>query len=1176
MAPSAATARARSILVVHPAMPAHDQDSGSRRLRWIVELMARAGHRVTFLAHGGFEGARYADELRDLGVEVHRWNGRWWREHGVPVPGPGIDLGGLLRRGRFDVAWLSTYEMGELYASPIRSASPATRVVIDTVDVHHLRELRGAQLSGDEAALTGAERTRRREAAAYCAADALVAVSPDDGAALGALAPGVPISVVSNVHALPEPGPPFTGRRGLVFVGSFHHAPNVDAMLRFVAGPWRAVRATLPDAELTIVGTDPPDAVRALQSYDGIMVPGWVPETAPYLDAARVSVAPLRYGAGVKGKIGEALAHGLPVVTTPVGAEGMDLQDGHTVLVAEDDAQFADAVVRLHGDRALWERLSVAGREHLDQTLGVDAARAALERALDGVGRRSFVVTNPWGDRGALRPALERYLGAFTADDPVSLVLPLPPGGPAPDTAAAAALEVIDALGADPARIPDVAIAPADERIAIPSGSVRVGPAPWPERAVAVLAPDADAPAWHAAGEPAPPDGRPVASIVICAYGKRDYTERCLASLDRALGPKLGAEVELVLVDNASPDDTRELFAGWEHRATVVALPENRNFAGGNNAGAQAARGDVLIFLNNDTEVPAGVVEALVEEALRPQVGLVGVRLLFPDGRLQHGGYGWRQAGPGAVPFHLFHGEDGELPAARACFDTTSVTGACIAVTAELFDSVGRFDEGFVNGWEDTDLAQRIRATGARVRYRGDLAVVHHEGVTSGGAYGTNGNEERFRLRWGASLGGDDELFEAQLGAHLGPLEAGVPGPAAAEPAEVVLIGPALGLGPAGDEARGLLAGLHAAGATVAARTPAPTWLGPRLDAELRSRLEAAHARAVAPGAPAILMPDASLPADAVAPAVVRLAAATAPLPGVTAWVPTPALAAELVRRGWPRRRVFCIAPQGLGAAPGAGGDGLLVCLPDHEPAVAEAVLAALAACAADLGDVAVLPTARTPELARRVAAAAPGAALRSPVTDEQAFASLAGRADVVLACDPSDPFDRRALRAAATGAAVVVCPGGPAAALLGDLAAVADPGDPAALAAALARCDRSADARRRRAETVAARCGGDALRIALRALRATAQKPDAEHAAGLEAFERGDIPEAVRRLEGALACGFDAEVANDLAVVCHAAGRHDRAVALLEECVARHPEHAGAHENLVALADPQQRADAA
>jgi GT2 family glycosyltransferase/glycosyltransferase involved in cell wall biosynthesis len=1080
MSAFASAARPRSILVVHPALPAYDRDAGSLRLWRIVELLLADGHRVTFLGHSAWEQERYAQELRDLGVEVHCWNPEWWRRtHGTTIAGPGIDLPGLLHRGRFDLAWLSTYEMGEFYTASIRHASPATRVLIDSVDVHHVRERRGAELTGDAAALAGAERTRLREQAAYAAADALVAVSAVDAQELTALAPDVPVSVIATIHALPAPGPGFAERDGLVFVGGFDHSPNVDAMLGFAAGPWAAVRAELPEAALAIVGSNPPPAITAVGETPGITVTGWVPETAPYLDAARVSIAPLRFGAGVKGKIGEALSHGLPVVTTTIGAEGMSLVDGETALIADTDEALARAVVRLHRDQALWERLVVAGRDHVERTQGLGATRAALRAALDAVVRSSFVATDAWSEPGALSATLQSYLRAFAADDPVSLVLRVPADGPTLDAAIGRAMDALAGLGADPEQVPDVMVVGAADHVPVPLGGARVGATERREEPVALVAADGAPEAWRAAiADPVPAVDGPLVSVVICTYGKRDYTERCLASLERALGDKLGREVELVLVDNASPDATAELLTSYEDRARVLLLPHNRNFAGGNNAGAEVARGRVLVFLNNDTEVDAGVIEALAEEALRPQVGLAGLRLRYPDGRIQHGGFGWAERGAGDVaPFHLFHSEDGELPAARATFDTSAVTGACIAIRAELFEALGGFDEAYVNGWEDVDLCQRVRAAGGRVRYRGDLEVLHHEGITGGGSYDV-GNRKLFYERWGKTLGADDDLIAPQLGARLGP--AGAVGGTELDGAGLVVVGPVAGLGPAGAEARGLVRGLLAAGRDVAARTAAPTWVRPQLTDAEQTMLDAAQARSMAPSAAAIVVADGSVAGDlgGTSRLVLRLTAVPPTRPaGAVAWAATPALAAELIAAGWPPEAVVDLPPAGITAIGGTGGDGILAFLPEHDEPATAALLRALSQT--DL-PVALMPTSRTPELAHRVAAVLPDATLLSPVHDEALLAELAAGADIVVALDADDPYDRRALVAAGAGAAVVVRADGPAASALGTHALIATP---ATLAHALATADTSATARATRTALIAETCAPSQIVDALRAL---------------------------------------------------------------------------------------------
>jgi glycosyltransferase involved in cell wall biosynthesis len=177
------------------------------------------------------------------------------------------------------------------------------------------------------------------------------------------------------------PGPDF--REGAVFVGSFAHAPNRDAARWFARQVVPEVRRELPDLPIWMVGADPPEDL-VDTAPDGVEYLGWVENLADTYAAARVALAPLRYGAGVKGKVGEAMSYGVPVVATSVGAEGMDLDDGVTALVVDDPVAFAAAIIRLVRDDALWRRVSAAGRDHIEALFGRPAFAAALRNVLEG------------------------------------------------------------------------------------------------------------------------------------------------------------------------------------------------------------------------------------------------------------------------------------------------------------------------------------------------------------------------------------------------------------------------------------------------------------------------------------------------------------------------------------------------------------------------------------------------------------------------------------------------------------------------------------------------------------------------------------------------------------------------------------------------------------------------
>ncbi len=164
----------------------------------------------------------------------------------------------------------------------------------------------------------------------------------------------------------------------LVYVGAYSHHPNVDAMLWFANDIFPRIREANQDATLNIVGSAPPPEILELGLRKAISVTGPVPDVAPYLQGARISIAPLRVGSGIKGKIIEAMAYGRPVVTTSVGAEGMGLTDGQNVVIAEGAGSFAAAVIDLLSNPAKALAIGRAGREFVVNNHSQQAADARL------------------------------------------------------------------------------------------------------------------------------------------------------------------------------------------------------------------------------------------------------------------------------------------------------------------------------------------------------------------------------------------------------------------------------------------------------------------------------------------------------------------------------------------------------------------------------------------------------------------------------------------------------------------------------------------------------------------------------------------------------------------------------------------------------------------------------
>lgn len=358
------------ILIFDACTPTPDQDSGSVRMVNAMRALIALGWKVGFVPENRAWDAKYTPPLQQLGVEMlyHPWYPdapQWLAEHGRHL----------------DCCVLSRHYVAAPLIEVLRAYAPQARRVFDTVDLHFLREERYAALSGSAEAAAQARATRAQELAVMRACDLTWVVSESERALLAELVPDVRVDVLSNVHEVVGNRRSFDARHGLWFVGGFQHTPNVDAMLWFCGEIWPRIAAALPDARFHIVGSKMPAEIRSLAG-PRVVVHGHVDSLDEFLDGCRVSVAPLRYGAGVKGKINTAMAHGQPVVATPMAVEGMHLVDGDSVLVAETAADFADAVVRLYGDRALWERLSAGGLANVRAHFSFDAARAALQRAL--------------------------------------------------------------------------------------------------------------------------------------------------------------------------------------------------------------------------------------------------------------------------------------------------------------------------------------------------------------------------------------------------------------------------------------------------------------------------------------------------------------------------------------------------------------------------------------------------------------------------------------------------------------------------------------------------------------------------------------------------------------------------------------------------------------------------
>ncbi|HEX9918535.1 MAG TPA: glycosyltransferase family 4 protein, partial [Pyrinomonadaceae bacterium] len=209
--------------------------------------------------------------------------------------------------------------------------------------------------------------------------------SQDDKQAVAHEAPEARIEVIPTIHPLRRRGRGFAERQHLLFLGNLAHRPNADAVHHFMRDIFPAVKRAIPEVKLYVVGDNVTPEIAAYASAD-VEVLGYVPDVEPLFHHCRLMVVPLRYGAGIKGKLGESLSYGLPVVTTSTGAEGFGLTGGVEALIVDEPQAFAAAVVRAYEREDLWEQLAEHGYRHIEKYFTPEVAAEVINSSMRELG----------------------------------------------------------------------------------------------------------------------------------------------------------------------------------------------------------------------------------------------------------------------------------------------------------------------------------------------------------------------------------------------------------------------------------------------------------------------------------------------------------------------------------------------------------------------------------------------------------------------------------------------------------------------------------------------------------------------------------------------------------------------------------------------------------------------
>lgn len=365
-------------LVLDLCTPTPDRDSGSiDAYNWML-ILREMDFQVTFIPEDNFlYMPPYTQDLQRIGVEV------------LYAPFTASVKEHLIEHGRrYDLVFLFRVAVVQRNLSDIRRYCPAARILFNTVDLHYLRLEREALLEKDDQKMQFARDLKKLEYDAIRSVDAATVVSAEEHRGLREALPDAPLHLLPFTRHIEGPSAMFRQRRDIVFVGGFKHPPNTDAVLWFASAVFPKLKDRLPDVRFYIVGADPPPEVQKLAGPDRI-VTGFVQDLSSLLGQMRVSVAPIRYGAGIKGKIGTALAAGLPVVATSAAAEGMNLVDGRDALIADDPDEFALKIEKLYCDERLWRRISESGLAFARGAWGAEQGWRNLETILRTLGFES-------------------------------------------------------------------------------------------------------------------------------------------------------------------------------------------------------------------------------------------------------------------------------------------------------------------------------------------------------------------------------------------------------------------------------------------------------------------------------------------------------------------------------------------------------------------------------------------------------------------------------------------------------------------------------------------------------------------------------------------------------------------------------------------------------------------
>lgn len=338
----------KTILFASRDFPAHDKESGANRLKELILIYKELGYNCILFAPHIFEDDSYVKFYQQHHVMVYVENNKYKNIYDF-----------LSAFKNVDYVWFNGPLALNLFYKKMKAILPSTRFIYDMVDIHFLRFKRAIELEPTRISLKkNYKHFFRLETVVAPQLDYIIAISDKEKEIMSQYADKNKIITISNIH-YPKidisERKNFSDSKGITFIGSIHE-PNIDAVKFLYEKIMPIVWKTNPELEVSIIGNV--SEKLDLKLYPKFKFLGFVESIEEHFMNSKIMVAPLRFGAGVKGKIGQAFEYFFPVVTTDIGAEGMKLTDKKNVLIANDENSFAEAIIQLNTNEELWNTLS--------------------------------------------------------------------------------------------------------------------------------------------------------------------------------------------------------------------------------------------------------------------------------------------------------------------------------------------------------------------------------------------------------------------------------------------------------------------------------------------------------------------------------------------------------------------------------------------------------------------------------------------------------------------------------------------------------------------------------------------------------------------------------------------------------------------------------------------------